>query len=541
MGTSASQPSEQTTATSRLSTRNPIASPNEADMLRGNRSNAAAAAASASAATAAAGGDAGNHSSGSSASAQSTTPPISPKTSPPLYCYIKAKTRIHNSTKVVRRSTWYEAKHGSSSLIGRGDVCDLKLDDDRCALVNAKLAPSTGTIPPAVVLTPEARTYRLVGMGLKRHVDSNVITLGSVIKVGSVSLEVTGLCTDENDDFAERFGVEINTSYGETGRRASSSSARNAVESVSVIEEGRATGAEETGGVVAVGGTAAEEDEETRQERQLEASANGEVEDQNTDDDNDGGDTPSTLVDGVKIEVSGGLTDDSVGSVEERDEEEEEEEDEAMCYICWGGVDAELDVDEDAAVAAAAAVANADGSLPVKKKNPLIRNPCGKCSGSSQFVHLNCILTWIESSGSGHCSICNGPLPPHFSSPPPNIELKVVRHRRGHSWVGTRRYRISFSERKQATIGRESEADVRLGDRSVCGMHARITFDTDTRQFLLSDCGSLTGTYLQVRGPTELVPQVTTYLKIGRTLLSLRVTHKRNSILHHMLPSGWKR
>jgi hypothetical protein len=221
MGTSSSQPSEEPHAHSRLSARNPIASATDA-MLRGSRSSAAAVAATAASA------DAENQSSGSSASAASVTPPISPKISPPLYCFIKAKTRIHNSNKVVRRSAWYEAKQGSSMLIGRGEVCNLKLDDDRCALVNARLAPSTNVIPPAVVLTPEARTYRLVGMGLKRHADSNVIALGSVIKVGSVSLEVTGLCTDENDDFAERFGVEINTGYGGTGRRSStSSSVRN--------------------------------------------------------------------------------------------------------------------------------------------------------------------------------------------------------------------------------------------------------------------------------------------------------------------------
>jgi hypothetical protein len=46
------------------------------------------------------------------------------------------------------------------------------------------------------------------------------------------------------------------------------------------------------------------------------------------------------------------ITDDSVGSVGEREEEEQEE---AMCYICWGGVepDDQPDGEEDEATTVA--------------------------------------------------------------------------------------------------------------------------------------------------------------------------------------------
>jgi len=169
--------------------------------------------------------------------------------------------------------------------------------------------------------------------------------------------------------------------------------------------------------------------------------------------------------------------------------------------------------------------------------NPLIRNPCGKCSGSSRYVHLQCILTWIKSSGSGHCSICNGALPQHFSSPPPNIELKVVRHRRGHSWVGTRRFRLSFVDKSNAVIGRDADADVRLSDRSVCGLHARITFEKDEKRFVIQDCASVTGTYVQLIGQMELPPEEPTYVKIGRTTLSVRLTQRRTSLIRSILPT----
>jgi len=376
------------------------------------------------------------------------------------WCLVKAKTRQHNSTKVSRRVVWFEAKQGSTFSVGRTQGCDLRLDDDRCASLNAVLEPVFTENSMGIMLNPKARMYQLVGMGTKKNVNDSIVSIGSVIKIGSVSLEVTDMCTSEGDDFVERFAVEISTSPNRAQVASNDSKVLSS--------------------------------EEGNNEAESEGSMENTVEE-----------TPS---DDARTDVNG-------------EQSTQEEDADAICYICWGG-------------ACTSPKSHPENEETKPRVNPLIRNPCGKCSGSSRFVHLDCLLTWIKSSGSGHCSICNGALPQHFSSPPPNIELKVVRHRRGQSWVGTRRFRLSFTEREYAVIGRDSDADVRLSDRSVGSIHARITFNRETRQFEVSDCASLGGTFLQVRDPMQLVPETATYLKIGRTLLSLRMTQRRGILLN---------
>ena len=236
---------------------------------------------------------------------------------------------------------------------------------------------------------------------------------------------------------------------------------------------------------------------------------------------------------------------DATDQSEDEEDIEEDKDGPAVCYICWGGADDPVAQDELNQVRRKGEK-RLPGEKPVKTEspstdkqdpNPLIRNPCGKCSGSSRYVHLQCILTWIKSSGSGHCSICNGALPEHFASPPPNLELKVVRHRRGHAWVGTRRFRLSFVDKESSTIGRDAESDVRLSDRSVCGVHARITWDKEEKRFLIQDCASVTGTYVQLMGQMELPMDEATYVKIGRTTLSVRLTQKKTSLIRSILPS----
>jgi len=371
---------------------------------------------------------------------------------------VKAKTRQHNSTKIIRKVLWFEAKDGSTVKIGRGDSCEMKVEDDRCSKLNAVLESSN----QAVIVNPVSRMYHLVGMGNKRQGGRTKIQIGSVVKVGSVSLEVTDMCTEETDDFAQRFAAEIKL---------------DPVEKTTLERSNDSTGGS---------------NESDGSEDNLGSGHETELELEN-----------SLLVTGEDV-------------------------DDDMCYICWGGVETTNSDKEEM---------NTEAS-----NNPLIQNPCGKCSGSSKYVHLNCLLTWIKSSGSGHCSICNGALPQHFSSPPPNIELKVVRHRRGQSWVGTRRYRLSFAERNYALIGRDSEADVRLGDRSVGSVHAKITYDKATSEFYLSDCSSLGGTFVQVKGTVPLVPDDPLYFKMGRTLLSMRMTHRKSTLLNMIQkPLSWNK
>ena len=401
--------------------------------------------------------------------------------SPVLWCLIKSKTRQHNSWKEVKKSFWYEAREGKSFTIGRDSNCDLQLEDDRCSPLNAKIETRTTENGWGVFLNPYSRMYRLVGMQGKPSTQY-VVSIGSVIKVGSISLEVTDMCTDETDDFAERFAVEIGSSSNGRNGSASSSS------------------------------TSWESDKEKEEEQP------------NVED--------SSVMDSSNVEESDGK--DNQSNQEPEKKQDVELSDEAMCYICWGGVDEDNDEEKKKV-----------------KNNPMIRNPCGTCSGCSQYVHLQCLLTWISKSGSGHCSICNGVLPSHFASPPPNIELKIVRHRRGHSWVGTRRFRLSFAESDRVYIGKDSSANVRLPDRSVSSFHACVQFKRDTKEFVVMDNHSLSGTFVQIANPLELRPISTsspsssssssgpTEFKIGRTSLSIKVSPRRSSLLNMIQLPQW--
>lgn len=391
---------------------------------------------------------------------------------------VKVKTRMHNSNRLMKKNMWFEAKPNTSMTIGRSEQCDLVLDDDRCAVINARVVNANHLIS----LVAEARMYQLIGMGFKTKSTQVLLSVGMVIKVGSVSLEVTQMCTKEGDNFMQRFDAELTA--------PSSSSAAATPATAAALATIRA--------------------------RQL--SKESAVTDQSEDDDRVHEDTAShTPI------------------------PEDEEPAPAVCYICWGGPEDPFSEEElNQVKGKGKAHHHASGNQVVLKHepNPLIRNPCGKCSGSSRYVHLQCILTWIKSSGSGHCSICNGALPQHFSSPPPNIELKVVRHRRGHSWVGNRRFRLSFVDKPFVVIGRDAGCEVRLSDRSVCGEHAKVLFNREDKQFYIADCTSLTGTYVQLVGQLPLASDGDpTYVKIGRSTLSLRLSSKRNSFVRNILPS----
>jgi len=401
----------------------------------------------------------------------------------PNWCLVKAKTRQHNSTRVAKKMIWFEAKPGAVFKIGSAKKDDkktatdndLKLDDDRCKELNAQLRTAMVDGKAAgIALEPMERMYRLIGSGSKRNMGPAEIGIGSVIKVGSVSLEVIDLSTDESEDFVERFRVEIDESKASRHVHRHGPSKRHE-DSVALESDG-------------------------------------------------------------SNELPGEEDDEAGASDDIRSEEDAEKDDDLdkMCYICWGDADADLVEDQEEDDTLPSRVAE-----PLGRENPLIRNPCGRCVGSSQYVHLNCLLQWITSSGSGNCSICGTALPSHFSSPPPSLELKVIRHRRNAPWSGVRRFRISFAERGFAVIGRDSSADVRLGDRSVGAQHAKISFDRDTRQFFVSDMNSLGGTFLQLKDPLSLEPEESVYAKIGRTLITLRATHRRGTLF---MPSGfWKK
>mmetsp|Transcript_4694 Transcript_4694/g.8301 ORF Transcript_4694/g.8301 Transcript_4694/m.8301 type:complete len:641 (+) Transcript_4694:579-2501(+) len=403
------------------------------------------------------------------------------------WCLVKSKIIMRDSKQVTRKALWYEAKPNTSFSIGKQAICDLALADDRCKPVNAVLSPTFKDGVPGIRIEPRERMYQLVGMGTKKTSYEPVIKVGDVIKVSSISLQVTAMCTEQSDDFIERFALEIKGSK-------QPKKAKNR-RKLTTITDNDAPLSDSTGN---------------------EAISDGS---------------------GSQVGDDGPLTDEDVevthdeGEYDEDDEDDENEDENGsddMCYICWGGV-------ENDSTAEDKEVDKKDTS----KTNPLIRNPCGKCSGSSEYVHLKCLLTWIKSSGSGHCSICNGPLPSHFSCPPPNLELKVVRHRKGHSWVGTRRFRVSFAEKSHAIIGRDALSDVRLSDRTVGNSHAKIYFNRETCQFHIQDCSSLIGTFLLVKEPLDLQLDKVVYLKIGRALLTLRMTRNRGTFLSMFTAMKW--
>ena len=107
--------------------------------------------------------------------------------------------------------------------------------------------------------------------------------------------------------------------------------------------------------------------------------------------------------------------------------------------------------------------------------NPLIISPC-VCSGSTKYVHLNCLHTWIEANGSGACSVCKTAFPDHFEARPPFLKLRVVRHQRGVTWRTQRHFLISFASKNTIIIGKR-DCDLVLPDPSVSKVHASIVFD----------------------------------------------------------------
>jgi len=71
----------------------------------------------------------------------------------------------------------------------------------------------------------------------------------------------------------------------------------------------------------------------------------------------------------------------------------------------------------------------------------------------------------------------------------------------------------------------------------VCGAHAQISFDKEKKQFFIQDHSSLTGTFVLLNGQLELPNDEATYVKIGRTTLSLRISPRRTSLIRGLLPN----
>ena len=174
-----------------------------------------------------------------------------------------------------------------------------------------------------------------------------------------------------------------------------------------------------------------------------------------------------------------------------------------LCYICWS----------DKPPPGAPGSGEGENADEV---NPLIVNPCGKCSGGSRYVHLHCILKWIKSSRSGQCSVCMGSLPPAFTTPPEYLQLKVIRHRRGARWNGTRRFHLSFSDTARRTLGSGSGSDVTLRDRSVSEYTQKL-FSTQSENDSRYAISTTTGTFVLLDRPLEMsLNGPVCFVKVGK-------------------------
>ena len=189
-------------------------------------------------------------------------------------------------------------------------------------------------------------------------------------------------------------------------------------------------------------------------------------------------------------------------------------------------------------------------------ENPMI-TPC-KCSGDTKYVHVECLRKWhtaeadnqicFLSSVDATCSVCKSSFKSDFklkdgrqvklfksSLEPPYISLLVAtKHEMAQRLFNTR-FQLSFStlmkpDGRNATrpllLGRSSGSDMVLDYRTVSARHAAIRFKNG--EFIFTDAGSSNGSYLYLRRPLELSPSQPVQFRLGRSMISMKVTNKWN-------------
>ncbi|CAK61402.1 unnamed protein product (macronuclear) [Paramecium tetraurelia] len=181
--------------------------------------------------------------------------------------------------------------------------------------------------------------------------------------------------------------------------------------------------------------------------------------------------------------------------------------------------------------------------------NPLI-DPC-KCIGSTKYVHINCLLKWIQQSShfnsnayctrfiwkSLECEICKSVYPPVFerngkqfdlielSKPKdkPFIIMEFQKKRQNESPQSTDSnglYIVNFGSKKELKIGRNHEVEISIADISVSREHAHIKLVDN--KIILSDKRSKFGTLVLLQKNITLAPQLSGLeLQIKRTLIKL--------------------
>jgi hypothetical protein len=172
----------------------------------------------------------------------------------------------------------------------------------------------------------------------------------------------------------------------------------------------------------------------------------------------------------------------------------------------------------------------------VTPENPLI-SPC-KCSGSMQYIHLECLQRWLETRTSCRvnagvitytwssllCELCKSELPMKL----PGTDVFILNINRpyillenqGKNFKGAM-HLISIEEGKNAILGRGHQSDVRIPDISVSRGHATIKYAAG--RFFLQDNSSKFGTLILLTNQTMLHSFQPLTLQVGRTVLSLIV------------------
>ena len=173
-----------------------------------------------------------------------------------------------------------------------------------------------------------------------------------------------------------------------------------------------------------------------------------------------------------------------------------------------------------------------------------------KCLGSIQYIHVNCLQSWILSKLSPgeedpalkflksiYCELCKNKLPyqlkiegveydmlKRFKPKVPFLILEGIQSEQREPGV----YLISFFSKQSVMLGRGHDSDVRIPDISVSRCHAKIGFEQDS--FYLEDNWSKFGTLVQVENP--LISEELQILQCGRTVVEVSTTSQLSDKFH---------
>ncbi|KRX04576.1 SMAD/FHA domain [Pseudocohnilembus persalinus] len=169
-------------------------------------------------------------------------------------------------------------------------------------------------------------------------------------------------------------------------------------------------------------------------------------------------------------------------------------------------------------------------------------SPCS-CKGSCEFVHYQCLKTWVQSKikrkeqGStisynwkiSECEICNSTLPKKIKKQEqvfdlvdiqkpdcPYLLLEVVtKDKKIHKNLFL--IQAHNNQQLETKLGRGHECDVRISDISVSRKHAFIKFKDGN--FVITDNNSKFGTLIKMKTPIP-VTQDKVAIQVGRTVIT---------------------